>query len=81
MPKPFKVIRRRLGRERAAGQAVFGDGLVEIDPRESPYEQLDTIIHESIHLLDPEMSEEQVDAWARKISITLWRQKYRRVDQ
>lgn len=68
----FKVVIRLLGRENAYGQAVYEDNTIEIDPRQTDCEKLDTAIHESLHLLYPELSEKQVSRDARRISRMLY---------
>jgi hypothetical protein len=40
MPKKLILKERKLGRERAAGQAFRDDGLIEIDPRLTPRQWL-----------------------------------------
>lgn len=68
-------------RERALGQAWQGENLIEIDPRQPPKEYLDTLIHESLHIIFPELSERKVNTAARKLSALLWKEKYRKVKQ
>ena len=74
-----RIREKRLGRERALGQAWHGENVVEIDPRQCESERLDTLIHELLHLMEPEWSEERVVEVAGWLSKILWRQKYRRV--
>jgi len=74
-----KVIFRRLGREKAWGQATIGEGLIEIDPRLGARRQLEVLCHEQVHLTFPEMSETQVDRAGKDIAAVLWSQNYRRV--
>lgn len=78
MPR-VKVIERRLGREGALGQAYSGEGLIELDPRQSERSRLDTLVHELLHLLEPEWSESRVARSATWLTKWLWRQGYRRV--
>ena len=59
--KGAKVIWRKLGKERAWGQATIGENLIEIDPRLGAKRQLEVLCHEQIHLTFPELSEPQVD--------------------
>lgn len=77
----IRVVEKRLGRERAMGQAIHGENVVEVDPRQHPREYLDTVIHEVLHLAHPDFSERQVCITSRKISTALWRLNYRRVTQ
>lgn len=74
-----KVVYRRLGREKAWGQATIGEGLIEIDPRLGAKRQLEVLCHEQVHLTFPEMSEAQVDRAGKDLAAVLWDQNYRRV--
>lgn len=82
MKKP-KVIVKKLGRHKVDGFPVLGltdTKTIEIDPRQKPKSYLDTIVHESIHVADPEMSETKVKAMAKVIRDILWDHNYRKVD-
>ena len=50
MAKKLILKERKLGRERASGQAYPDDGLIEIDPRLTPRQWLSTLIHEAVHM-------------------------------
>ena len=73
-PKPVKVVWRKLGRERAWGQATIGEDLIEIDPRLGAKRQLEVLCHEQVHL-----SEGEVDKAGKALAKMLWAQDYRRV--
>ena len=75
-PSP-QVIERKLGRERAAG-LCWGDE-IEVDPRQSARERMDTLVHETLHHLWPDMPETKVERAARTIARVLWRDRYRRI--
>lgn len=78
----IKIIERKLGRERAIGQATHGEDKIEIDPRHPrSRDRLDTVVHEVIHLIAPHLSEEVVIAHAATLSDTLWRDGWRRVER
>ena len=79
-PRRIKIIDRKLGKERAVGQAHHGDNLIEIDPRQRSRDRLDTVCHEVIHLLGPHLSEETVISHANILSDALWRDKWRRIE-
>lgn len=74
-----KVVYRRLGREKAWGQATIGEGLIEIDPRLGAKRQLEVLCHEQVHLTFPAMSEKEVDRAGKDLAAVLWDQNYRRV--
>jgi hypothetical protein len=73
-----KIIERKLGREKAAGQCYPDKNLIEIDPRQSPKEYLDTITHESLHLSFPLLTEKEINRVSRLISGILWKSGFRR---
>ncbi len=81
MTRRIHVRERKLGRERAAGQAFASDRLAEIDPRQPQREYLDTLVHELLHILDPNMSEEQVNEWAGVLSQQIWKARFRRLEK
>lgn len=70
-------------RERKLGKGVLGychdDGMIEIDPRQTPQDFLDTLVHEILHHQFPDLSEDAVLRVAPVIARTLWAQGYRRV--
>jgi hypothetical protein len=76
----MKVVYRKLGKERADGQALIEDGIIEIDPRLKGRRKMEVLIHEAIHLLNPEFSETKVIEQGRKIANLLWKQHFRQVD-
>ena len=78
-PKPVKVVWRKLGRERAWGQATIGEDLIEIDPRLGAKRQLEVLCHEQVHLCFPGASESEVDKAGKALAKMLWAQDYRRV--
>ena len=77
------MVERKLGREQALGQATVGGGpargLVEVDPRQSAKEYLDTLIHELLHILKPHWSEDHVATTANVLATKIWTAGYRRV--
>ena len=87
------LVYRRLGVGRPShkkgARTPFGiwtqgkDGLagrIEIDPRQSPYEMLDTICHEVMHEAQPEITEDGIERISRLLSRVLWQEGYRRVE-
>lgn len=79
--KKIKVVERKLGLEKAIGQAFMGEGLIEIDPRQLPRQYLSTLIHEALHLAMPDASESKVERVSQLVAGVLWRQNYRKVKQ
>ena len=81
MAKTVKVIWRKLGRERAWGQATTDPAhpLIEIDPRLGARRQLEVICHEQLHISFPGMPESEVDRVGKAMGKILWGQNYRRV--
>jgi hypothetical protein len=77
--KTAKVIWRKLGKERAWGQATIGENLIEIDPRLGAKRQLEVLCHEQGHLTFPEKTEAEIDRLGKDLANLLWAQNYRRV--
>lgn len=76
-----KVVTRKLGRERAMGQAHIEKNLIEIDPRHKTAKSLfDTEIHEFLHIRNPEWSETKVRKEAKILRDFLWKLNYRKIN-
>ncbi len=75
----IKVIYKKLGREQAHGIAE-SDGIIYIDPRLRGRKELEILIHETYHLLEPEASEEEVIEKSVILTKLLWKMGYRKVD-
>jgi len=82
--KKPQIIERKLGRERiekekVVGLAHFEENLIEVDPRQSAKDYFDTVIHERLHFLFPDMKERKIGARSKELSHFLWMMGYRRV--
>ncbi len=75
-----KVINKKLGRNRAVGQMVYDKNVIEIDPRQTPQDYLDTLIHEKLHHLFPDWAEDEILTKANSLSEFLWNENYRKVN-
>ena len=80
MEKEIKIIHRKLGQERAHGQAFQDDRIIEIDSRLVGKKHLEVLIHELHHVLNPDFSETKIDQQAKEFAKYLWKQKYRKID-
>jgi len=81
LPVRIKLEDKKLGRERNDGQAIFADKKIEIDPRLSTKSRLNIVLHEGIHILDPNLPELKVRAYANRLSDLLWRDRWRRIEK
>jgi len=81
LPSRIKLVERKLGREKAHGLAHQGDGVIEIDPSQDSKEMLDTILHEAMHILEPNLAEMKVRAYAKRLSGLLWKDRWRRIER
>ena len=79
--RKLKVVEVKLGRERAVGIADYENFNILVDPRQKPYEYLNTMVHELIHHMSPSWEENRVKWWANRISRFLWSHNYRQVKQ
>lgn len=75
----IKVIYKKLGREQAHGIAE-SDGIIYIDPRLKGRKEMEILIHECHHLLNPEHSEEETIRQSVILTKLLWKMGYRKVD-
>ena len=75
----IKVGFRKLGRERAMGQAVTAEKSVELDPRLRSRALLATCLHECLHCIAPEWSEHRVEKASQELTRVLWALNFRRL--
>ena len=76
----IKVIYKKLGREKAWGQAHTDDNIIEIDPRLKGRKLMEILLHEALHLQNPTWSETEVLTKSKELTSLLWSQAFRRVD-
>lgn len=80
LPRTIRITEKKLGKEKALGQVTFGKiPHIEIDPRQKSQDRLDTVIHECVHIIWPELHEDDVVKAANRISSVLWADNWRRV--
>ena len=75
----IKVIDKKLGRQKAVGQAYTDARVIEVDPRQKSKNYLDTLIHEMLHVYNPEWSETKVTKTANEMTDIIWSKNYRRI--
>lgn len=77
-----KIVIRKLGREKALGQAYTDKNLIEIDPRHKNAKSLfDTEIHEFLHIRNPDWSETKIKKETKALRDFLWKLNYRKVNE
>jgi hypothetical protein len=76
----IKIIYRKLGKEQAYGIAS-SDGVIEIDSRIKSKKHLEVLIHEILHLLNPQDTEDMIIKKSVTLTKILWKEGYRRIDQ
>ena len=77
--KRIKIKYAKLGKQKVWGFA-HSDGLIEVDERLKGKKKMEIIIHEIVHLLNPEDSEEEVVRKSVILTNTLWHEKYRMIE-
>ena len=77
----MKIVYRKLGKEKAWGQAHNDDMIIELDPRLKGKHHLTVLIHEILHLQNPSWSETEVINKSRQMANQLWKENYRRIDK
>lgn len=78
--KRIKIKYAKLGKQKVWGFA-HSDGLVEIDEKLKGKKHLEILLHECLHLLYPNDSEDEIVKKSVILTNTLWGEKYRRVDE
>ena len=82
LPRTIRITERKLGKEQAVGLCWHGKvPHIEIDPRQSSKSRLDTVIHEMVHCLWPELEEDAVTLVAQRLASVLWADRWRRVQK
>jgi hypothetical protein len=76
----MKVVYKKLGKQRAWGQAHVDSNTIEIDPRLRARKKMQILIHEAMHILNPDWSETKVIEQSTRMAKMLWSQHYREVD-
>jgi len=76
-----KVIEKKLGREKAYGMVLHPSKNIFIDPRQTPKSYLGTLIHEKLHVMFPDWSENKVKKAEKELANLLWKSGYRKVMQ
>ena len=61
------------------GRVKHWESLIEIDPRQNSDDLMDTVVHECLHYLNPDWSENKVKANAKLIKEALWLLRFRRI--
>jgi hypothetical protein len=75
----IKIVYKKLGREQAHGIAE-SDGIVYIDQRLKGKKHLEILLHECLHILNPQDTEEAIIDKSVTLCKLLWKEGYRRVD-
>lgn len=73
----MKVVRRKLGKEKADGLAHIDDNTIEIDERLKGRYRMEITIHEALHILYPTDSETSIIRKSKKLTNVLWKEGYR----
>lgn len=76
--KRFKITYKRF--KKVWGYADLSSNSIEIDDRARGKKHLEISVHEMVHLLWPEETEDEVVRKSVIITNTLWYEKYRRID-
>lgn len=80
MEKSIKVIRKKLGKARLWGEADYEDDSIVLDPRLNGKKELEIIIHEAIHILRKDVTEEETERISIALTHLLWDEGFRKVD-
>jgi hypothetical protein len=76
-PSNIKVIRKKL---KARGYCYTNPAKIEIDSRLTDLEELDTLIHEFTHHIQPYLDEEVVEKIGNEMGEFLYKQGYRKTN-
>lgn len=76
----IKVKYKKLGKEKVWGLAD-SQGIIYIDSRLKGKKHLEILIHETLHLLYPEDSEDLIVEKSITLTNLIWKQRYRRLEE
>lgn len=76
----IKVKYKKLGKEKVWGLAD-SQGIIYIDSRLKGKKHLEILIHETLHLLYPEDSEDEIVERSIILTNLIWKQRYRRLEE
>lgn len=71
-----KVFYKKLGKQQAWGM-YHSEGVIELDPRLKGEKKLEIIVHEEMHHIFPDMTEEEVTSKAAELANFLYLQGLR----
>jgi|APGre2960657505_1045072.scaffolds.fasta_scaffold135982_1 hypothetical protein len=77
----IKIKFKKLGREKAFGQAISSESLIELDPRQKQKTMLNTLIHELLHIIEPDWTENKVSKTASILARYIWEAKFRKLSE
>ena len=78
--KSIRLRDRKMGRENAMGMAHYGKTpIVELDPRLGQQERLSTLVHELLHIVFPDLTEDQTLVCEQRIASVIWHDRWRRL--
>ena len=76
----IKVKYKKLGKEKVWGLAD-SQGIIYLDSRLKGKKHLEILIHETLHLLYPEDSEDEIVEKSIVLTNVIWKQRYRRLEE
>jgi hypothetical protein len=76
----IKVKYKKLGKEKVWGLAD-SQGVIYLDSRLKGKKHLEILIHETMHLLYPDDSEDEIVEKSIVLTNIIWKQRYRRLEE
>jgi hypothetical protein len=80
MNNMIKVKYKKLGKEKVWGLAD-SQGIIYLDSRLKGKKHLEILIHETLHLLYPDDSEDEIVEKSIVLTNIIWKQRYRRLEE
>lgn len=77
--RKIKIVKKLL--RRYWGWAYTDQDKIEIDPRQTSRQYLNTLVHEILHVLYPEDSETKISNNADTITHYIWEDNYRKIEK
>ena len=75
------IRNKNIAEKDVLGYALTDDFEIEIDPRQTSREYLNTLIHEMLHCFLPDLSEQAIIKMSNIITEKIWARRYRRIEK
>lgn len=77
--KPIKIEHKDLTSDGVWGWAYQDENRIELEKNQTSKEYLNTLIHEMLHCMLPDLKEPHIEKMADMLANEVWRRKFRKI--